>query len=92
MRNVFPITSGVPAKRFFHKPIADDGKGRRTDAGRFLRRGDAAERGANSEGVEVVVAHHLADDEIRAALDREMREEVRVRDETRDRRRLGAIR
>jgi hypothetical protein len=46
----------------------------------------------NAERLEVVVAHHLSDDEIRAAVNREVREEVRVRDETRERRRLGAVR
>src|SRR4029079_7677936 len=78
-------------KAVLPQAVADDGEGRCADARRFLRGEDAAERGTNTEGVEVVVAYHLSDDEIRAAVDREMREEVRVRDETRERRRLRAI-
>ena len=51
----------------------------------------AADDGANAERLEVVVGHHLADHDLRAALDREVREEVRVRGDAGERFGAGAV-
>jgi hypothetical protein len=47
----------------------------------FLGDEGAADDRADAEGLEVVVAHNLADHDLRAALDREVGEEVGVRGE-----------